>query len=132
GREPGRSPSQSRPRGAREASRGPDADGSGIDTWATYRAPDVDPEDSSPSEHPDPHANLFRGEPRFQLDDRVLPVATYERVDFRDFHLEELFEGLFHLVAGRLPPDEELESVYVFPFMSRVLLRHFLRLFAYV
>src|SRR6266571_1836749 len=81
------------------------------------------------SEHPDPHADLLRGELRLQLDDRMLAVLPDERVDFRDLHLEQVLERRLHLGSRRLPPHEELEPVPVFQVLRGRALQHVERFF---
>src|SRR2546430_1422511 len=92
--------------------------------WGTSRGRDAGIADSFPSEHPDPHADLLRGEFGFQLDDRVLPVLPDERVHLRDLHLEKVLEGLLHLVPRRLTTNEELEPVPVLQVLRRRSLEH--------
>src|SRR2546427_13011751 len=92
--------------------------------WGTSRGRDAGIADSFPSEHPDPHADLFRGEFRFQLDDRVLAVPPDERVHLRDLHLEEVLEGLLDLVSCRLTTHQKLEPVPVLQILSGRALQH--------
>src|SRR5947208_1627591 len=123
-RAPGRSPSRSRHSEGADRRRARDVGGSANDRSAKSHGRGVGSAGSFPSEHPDPHADLFGGEFRFQLDDRVLAVPPDERVHLRDLHLEEVLEGLLDLVSCRLTTHEELEPVPVLQILSGRALQH--------